>query len=167
MGRSLEVEFGSNQQNRSDDTGPDFRDAVPTASSVAGMIGTKNLLIVIVTMPFVFLVVVMAIISIFGRSDDAVSDVNRVVQSISPTNASLEEPAITEPQRVILPIAATADGSLRGITLPVGAETGAMSLDGDRLALRIETGEGPMIVIYDLAQNTVVQTVPILTESEQ
>lgn len=158
------MELGSNQQNRSNNNGSGFRDAVPTPSSVAGMIGTRNLLIVIVTMPFVFLVVVMAIISIFGRPDDAASDVGRVVQSISPHNGSLEEPAITEPQRVVLPISAMADGTIGGITLPVGAEAGVMSLDGDRLALRVETGEGPMIVIYDLAQNKVVQTVPIFNE---
>ena len=161
------MELGSDQQKRHHDAGPDFRDAVPAAASVAGMIGTKNLLIVIVTMPFVFLVVVMAIISIFGRPDDAVSDVNRVVQSIGTPNGSLEEPAISETQRVVLPIAAAASGSIGGITLPVGAEAGAMSLDGDRLALRVETAGGPMIVIYDLAQNRVVQTVPILTEGDQ
>ncbi len=161
------MELGSNQQNRSDDMASDFRDAVPTPSSVAGMIGTKNLLIVIVTMPFVFLVVVMAIISIFGRPDDAVSDVNRVVQSIPISNGSLEEPALSEPQRVVLPIAVAAEGTVGGITLPVGAEAGAMSLDGDRLALRIETPDGPMIVIYDLVQNSVVQTVPLLTANDQ
>ncbi len=154
------------EQRGHDDESPlEFREAAPSASSVASMIGTKNLLIIIVTMPFVFLVVVMAIIALFGGSDDAVEAASPgAVRSVAAD--ALEEPAANA-QRVVLPIPAATDGALSGITLPAGAEAGAISLDGDRLAVRVESEDGAMIVIYDLAQNVVVQTVPITTEGDE
>lgn len=160
------MKLGSNQQGNREDSPLDFREAAPSASSLAGKIGAKNLLIVIVTMPFVFLLVVMAIISIFGRPDDAVADVARVVRSAPVATEALEEPASAGPQRVVLPIPASVDGAAGGITLPAGAQAGAMSLDGDRLALRVETGDGAVIVIYDLATDQVVKTIPLVEGSD-
>ncbi|MHA7872215.1 MAG: hypothetical protein ACX939_07695, partial [Hyphococcus sp.] len=141
----------------------EFQEAAPTASSVANMIGTRNLLIIIVTMPFVFLVVVMAIIAVFGRpAGDAAGDDRSAVIS-TPAAAA---PTADNAQRVVLPIPAAstdaADAVQGAIALPAGAEAGAISLDGDRLAVRIESEDGAMIVIYDLAQNAVVQTVPLV-----
>ncbi|MEM9618728.1 MAG: hypothetical protein AAF936_12275 [Pseudomonadota bacterium] len=159
------MKLGMEQRGHDDESPLEFREAAPSASSVASMIGTKNLLIIIVTMPFVFLVVVMAIIALFGGSDDAVETASPgAVRSVS-TDA-LEEPAANA-QRVVLPLPAATDGPLAGITLPAGAEAGAISLDGDRLAVRVESDDGAMIVIYDLTQNTVVQTVPITTGDER
>ena len=158
------MKLGMNENNRRESDPLEFREAAPSASSVASMIGTKNLLIIIVTMPFVFLVVVMAIIAIFGSPDDdevsvAVEDAAPVVETIA-----IEEPAV-EGQRVVLPIPAATDDAAGAIALPEGAEAGAISLDGNRLAVRVESDAGAMIVIYDLSQNAVVQTVPI-TSSE-
>lgn len=154
------MKLGMEQRGHDDESPLEFREAAPSASSVASMIGTKNLLIIIVTMPFVFLVVVMAIIALFGGSDDAVETASPGAVRSVPAAEALEEPAANA-QRVVLPIPAATDGALAGITLPAGAEAGAISLDGDRLAVRVESEDGAMIVIYDLAQNAVIQTVPI------
>ena len=154
------MKMGMDENNRRENDPLEFREAAPAASSVAGMIGTKNLLIIIVTMPFVFLVVVMAIIAIFGNPGE--EDATAAAESASPVveTIAIEEPTV-ESQRVVLPIPAATDDVMGAIALPAGAEAGAISLDGNRLAVRVESNDGAMIVIYDLAQNTVVQTVPI------
>ena len=154
------MKLGMDENNRRENDPLEFREAAPAASSVAGMIGTKNLLIIIVTMPFVFLVVVMAIIAIFGNPGD--DEVSAAAEGAAPVveTIAIEEPA-AEGQRVVLPIPAATDDAVGAITLPAGAEAGAISLDGNRLAVRVESDDGAMIVIYDLTQNTVVQTVPI------
>lgn len=154
------MKLGMDENNRRESDPLEFREAAPSASSVAGMIGTKNLLIIIVTMPFVFLVVVMAIIAIFGSPGD--DDVADAAESASPVveTIAIEEPAVSG-QRVVLPIPAASDNAASAIALPAGAQAGAISLDGNRLAVRVEGDDGAMIVIYDLAQNAVVQTVPI------
>ena len=140
----------------------EFEPAAPQFSSVASNIGAKNLLIIIITMPFVFLVVVMGIIAVFGKSDEdaRIADAAAPGAVISTPVASLEEPAL-QGQRVTLPIAASTDELLSGIVLPEGSAAGAISLDGDRLAVRVDSVDGGMIVIYDLAQNTVVKTIPL------
>lgn len=136
-------------------------DAPPTAGSIAARIGAKNLLIIIVTMPFVFLVVVMSIIAIFGRpDDDKIAAAPATVRS-TPV-AALEQPAATNGARATLPLPASIGDSAAAIALPAGGEAGAISLDGDRLAVRIESPEGAMIVIYDLTTNAVIQTVPLV-----
>ena len=145
----------------------EFREAAPTMGSVANMIGTKNLLIIIVTMPFVFLVVVMAIIAIFGspdqRGEDALTASTPGAVRSTPI-ASLEEPAANG--RVVLPLPAAVGELGAAIALPEGAETGAMALDGDRLAMRVDTSDGAMIVIYDLSSDQVVKTISLVAESD-
>lgn len=47
------------------------------------------------------------------------------------------------------------------VPLPEGAEIVETALDGDRLALRLETAEGPRVAIFDLATGRLVQTVEI------
>lgn len=122
--------------------------------SVAMQIGTKNLLIIIVTMPFVFLVVVMSIIALFG-------DPKKHKTADAAPAAALEQPAVAG-QRVVLPMPASVAGAPGAIALPQGATAGALALDGDRLAVRVDTEGGAMIVIYDLKQGAVVETVPLV-----
>ncbi len=158
-----DVKLGTAEKERRDggmnDDRAAFEEAAPTAGSVAQMIGTKNLLIAIVTMPFVFLVVVMAIIGIFGKPG---SDRGAVSETPASPVASvtLEQPAVSG-QRAVIPIGASAEGLSSAITAPEGAQVGAMSLDGDRLAVRIDSADGSVIVIYDLVEGAVVQTIPI------
>lgn len=139
----------------------EFREATPTPSSIASKIGAKNLLIIIVTMPFVFLVVVMAIIAVFGRPGE------EKAASVSPgavrSTPVVELNAPADGQRVVLPMPASAESLAKAIALPEGAKTGAMALDGNRLAIRVDSDEGAMIVIYDLEADEVVKTIPLTT----
>ncbi len=126
--------------------------AKSSADSVAAMIGTRNLKIVIITMPFVFLVVVGLIIAVFGRpgeSNRTTSDATHmdVATGAGPGALSISNLSL--------------DGS-GGVILPKGAEIGSMAFDGDRLALHVDGRAGAMIVIYDLQQNIVVQTIPVI-----
>lgn len=146
----------------------EFEDAAPAApsgaGSIASTIGARNLLIIIITMPFVFLVVVMTIIAIFGNpnKDEVAADDGATPGAVRSTPvATLEEPAL-QGRRVSVPINASAGDLAASIALPKGGEAGAIALDGDRLALRVDSAEGGVIVIYDLAENRVVQTVPLI-----
>jgi len=136
------------------------------AGSLASAIGARNLLIIIITMPFVFLVVVMTIIAVFGNPDkDRLAEDSATPGAVRSTPvATLEEPAL-ETRGVVLPVAAasTNDGSV--IALPLGGEAGAIALDGDQLAVRVDGENGAMIVIYNLAEDRVVKTVPLVEAS--
>lgn len=130
-------------------------------AAMASAIGTRNLLIIIVTMPLVFLIVVMAIIAFLGPDEAREAATPGAVRS-TPA-ATLEEPDVAG-RRAILPVPAAAERFEPAIALPPGAEIGAMALDGDRLALRIDAADGGMIVIYDLAQDAVIKTIPLTEE---
>lgn len=129
--------------------------APPTsADSVAAMIGTKNLKIIIITMPFVFMAAVAVFIAVFGRPGErANAAMQTSLQSESVAPESLGGLSIPP-----LPV----DGS-DGIVLPKGAEIGSMAFDGDRLAVHVTVPGGVMIVVYDLQKNIVVQTIPVWT----
>ncbi len=141
----------------------EFTEAAPSAGGVASMIGTKNLLIAIVTMPFVFLVVVMTIISIFG-SPDKERTAAKPAASAAHAAAKLEQPALAG-QQAVAPIAISAQELSSAIAIPAGASAGAISLDGDHLAVRIDGENGAMIVIYDVAEGAVIRTIPLTTEA--
>ena len=125
--------------------------------NLAASIGTRNLLIAIITMPLVFIVVVIGIIAIFGDKDDEsqIAGTGPELVRSTPLVETLSEPALS-PTNVV--VAGTAP---EAIILPQGADIGAMSLDGERLAVRIDGPDGAMVVIYDLGLGAVVQTVPI------
>ena len=126
-------------------------DAPSAATSVAAMIGTKNLKIIIVTMPFVFLIVVGAIIAIFGKPRGSqASDSNVEIAAGAP-------PAVT-PGAARIDVSASGAG---GLNLPAGAEIKSMAIDGDRLAIHLSLESGAAIVIYDLQQDAVTKTIPV------
>lgn len=105
--------------------------------ALAQSIGARNLWIIILTMPAVFLVVVAAIIAVFGKPRSA-------------------EEATAEP--VAQPVAA---GEPAPITIAADAAAGAIALDGDRLAVRIDGPDGVVVVIYDIAKGEVIARVPV------
>lgn len=132
--------------------------------SFAEKIGSRNLMIAIVTMPLFFIGLLVLIISVVGMpEEEEAAAVNPVLESLGATSAApppISAPVIEEPQILAESAPAAIDGLADAIAIPEGASIGGMALDGDRLAVRIETADGPVIIIYDLAQNTVVQTIP-------
>ena len=62
-----------------------------------------------------------------------------------------------------LPLPAANLGAAPIIELPVGqgADLTAMSLDGNRLALHLNGGDGPEIVVVDLASGKIVARVKL------
>jgi hypothetical protein len=131
---------------------------------VASAIGARNLMIIIVTMPLVFLIVVVGILAIFGAPDNArKAQAAETVRSISPFES---DPGTQAGPRAILPLPAASDAA-PALTLPAGARAGAIALDGDRLAVRIDSDDRAMIVIYDLAADAVVKSISLVGESDE
>ncbi len=136
----------------------DLRRAAPAADEAQGglplarAIGTRNLIIIIVTMPLVFIFVVLGVIAIAG-------DPGKRGTRAAGAPETLAQPAAyrgaVEPLQTALPPAAAP------LLLSEGERIGAMALDGDRLAIRIEDDGGGEIVIYDLAAGAPLQTIPV------
>lgn len=133
----------------------DLKKKSSSFADIAASIGTRNLMIIIVTMPLVFLAVVTVIIAVFGRDDE-----DGIVSA--PADAvivdRLAEPALAS--------AGATPASPAAISVDAGANITAMSLDGDRLALRIDGPTGVSIVIYDIAEGVVVQRIPVTNARE-
>ncbi|MBT8472690.1 MAG: hypothetical protein KJN99_08800 [Marinicaulis sp.] len=129
--------------------------------SLAQSIGARNLMIAIVTMPAVFLVVVLAIIGVFGKPKVDETETAAVATPVRST----EVDTLQEPARVSVPVtepsAASVNVPVRSVEWDASPTANAISLDGDRLAVRMMGGEGEVIVIFDLEENEVVQTVPV------
>jgi hypothetical protein len=145
------------------------RPKAPAGASYSGLaqaIGSRNLLIIIVTMPVVFLVAVMAAISIVGRpgAKEAEPVVEASVLS-QPAEFATSQNALADAARsealAATPAAAAVAAQSAPLVLPRGATIGAMALDGDRLALRVEGENGGEIVIYDLARGATIQRITV------
>ena len=146
--------------DRDDDAVEMLTDAPAEPRSLAHAIGTRNLMIIIITMPLVFLIVVMAVISVFGRPG---TDRQPGVAPMAAAPAGLEmldqplQPA-TGPSPASLALAPAP------LVIPEGAAITSMALDGDRLVMRVEgVGDGELIV-YDLGRGSVTQRIPVMAE---
>jgi len=129
---------------------PKTSPAISVGGGLGGLaesIGARNLWIIILTMPAVFLVLVAAIIAVFGK----------------PKPAEPEEAAVVE-EGVAADVATEA--LPEAIAVPVDAAPGAIALDGDRLAVRLDGPDGAVIVIYDIAKGEEVTRVPFTTAAE-
>ena len=127
--------------------------------SLAASIGVRNLWIIILAMPAVFLVVVAAIIAIFGKpkSDPKTElpPIEAVELEARPNSDASGEVSV----EVTNPSVGTAP-----ITIPRDAAAGSIALDGDRLAIRVDGPAGVVIVVYDLAKGEVIARVPVRAE---
>lgn len=132
------------------DSGDNDRAAPPAAGfgGLAQAIGTRNLWIIILTMPAVFLVIVAAIIAVFGKPGG-----QKTAAADAPAPAAVAAAAAEAPAHVP-----------EAISVPAGAAPGAIALDGDRLAVRLDGPDGAVVVIYDLAKGEVVARVPFKTD---
>jgi len=114
---------------------------------LAQSIGARNLWIIILTMPAVFLVAVAAIIAIFGKPKGA--------EDAEPV-AAIEEDVVAE----------AVEDLPDTIAVPMQAAPGAIALDGDRLAVRLDGPDGVVIVIYDIAKGEEIMRVPLAPAAE-
>ena len=137
----------------------DPRRAAPASDEAQGglplarAIGTRNLIIIIVTMPLVFIFVVLGVIAIAGDPG------KREARLAETASSALEQPAAY--RGAIEPLQAALPQSAAPLVLSEGASIAAMALDGDRLAIRIEADSGGEIVIYDLATGAQIQKIPV------
>lgn len=140
-------------------------EASPGGLPLAQAIGTRNLLIIIITMPLVFLVVVLGTITIFGRPgaereaapEERVSiELNRDMETLAVPPSALQQAAA--PSDIALSI------DPAPLILPAGAGISSMAIDGDRLVLRVEDEGGGEIVIYDLKKGAPVQRIRVMEE---
>lgn len=131
-----------NDSANSDQASGAAQPAAPGPGGIAQSIGARNLWIIILTMPAVFLVAVAAIIAMFGK----------------PRGADAEPAALIAADESAP--AAAPSAAAEAISIPAGAAPGAIALDGDRLAVRIDGPDGVVIVIYDLAKGEVIARVP-------
>lgn len=124
--------------------------------SLADAIGVRNLMIAIVTMPLVFVVVVVAIVGLFGQPSDDAPDGAALTERAPATN---DVEVLAEPSMALAPMRTSAAPS--GFALTQNEKIEAMALDGDRLALRIEGSGRGRIVIYDIVGDAVIREIPI------
>lgn len=130
--------------------------------NIATNIGSRNLMIIIVTMPLVFIAVVTGIITVFGDGDnDAVAAQRPAGVAVPVAVERLAEPAPNSVDARGATAATTIAANPSAIGLTAGSDVTAMSLDGDRLALRVDGPAGVSIVIYDLSAGAVVQRIPV------
>ena len=140
--------------------------APPTAfHGFAEKIGSRNLMIAIVTMPFIFVGALALIIAIVGMPEEEVpaSPEAFLDDSIGAAPAAAPAPAVatveTPAEVVIRPPAPAPSSAMPAPTQMI--PPGGIALDGNSLAVRIERADGDVIVIYDLARGEVVNEVPL------
>ncbi len=121
----------STPENKEDHAAPDAG-----FGGLAHAIGTR---IIILTMPAVFLVIVAAIIMVFGKPKGRAAD-----------SAGADRPAVADAEQE----------APTGVVMPAGAAPGAIALDGDRLAVRLDGPDGVVVVVYDLEKGEVIARVP-------
>src|SRR5690554_6045244 len=124
-------------------TGKDTNEAQePAPAGGAGVplaqaIGARNLIVIIIAMPLVFLAAVAAVILIAG-----------------PPKGRTAKPAPAS--AAVMPADAPAP-----LLLPEGGRIVALTLDGDRLAVNVEAPSGGQIIVYDLRAGAVERIVPV------
>ncbi|WP_425410263.1 hypothetical protein [Hyphococcus sp.] len=108
--------------------------------SLAHSIGARNLILIIIAMPFFFLVAVMGVIAVFGAPQKAAGG----------ETIAGETPAV----------------SADALSYPAGAAPGAIALDGDRLAVRIDGPDGVTVIVYDLEKGEVIARVQLTAQAQ-
>lgn len=114
----------------------------------------RNLIIAIVTVPIVFVAVVILSISVFGRPNAEASAGGQ------PSVAAAID-RIEQPTRGVRAASATYASAFDAIETPDDSRIGSLALDGDRLAMLVESPAGAEVKIYDLARGAMAARVPI------
>ncbi len=129
----------------------------PDASPPFAQTPARAMMIGFVTMPAVFIVVVMGALALFGKPATQTEPLSQYAAV-----ETLKQPA---PAATASLAAAPAAGE-RQHTIPLGEDEriADLSLNGDRVALYVESPMGRQILIYDFAVGRVVAEAPIQTE---
>lgn len=110
----------------------------------------------VVTMPAVFIVVVMGALALFGKP---ASEPRALADTASIDR--LEQPASRSATAATL----ASSKSAPAISLGEDRRVTSISLDGDRVAMHVESPMGSQIVVYDFVNERVVATAPIISAS--
>lgn len=128
--------------------------AAPASIAPAQPAPARALAVGVVTMPAVFIVVVMGALALFGKpASEPRGD------AAAPTIARLDQPAPGPAT------SATFASSKPAITLGEDRRVTGISLDGDRIALHVESPMGSEIVVYDYVEERIVASAPIVSAS--
>ncbi len=110
----------------------------------------------VVTMPAVFIVVVMGALAMFGKPASQPQ-----VKGLAAGVDTLEQPAA----RIATTATFASSQPRPSIVLGEDRRINSISLDGDRVALHVESPMGSEIVIYDYVEQRVVASAPIVAAS--
>ncbi len=121
--------------------------ASPAPMSAAEAAPARALAVGFVTMPAVFLVVVMGALAMFGRPAE------KQAAETAALHETLQQPASRAASD---PVLASAEKTAKGIGIGEDESIGAIALDGDRLAVQVEGPSGARIVIYDFVREETI-----------
>lgn len=127
--------------------------AAPTAAPAPA----RAFMIGVVTMPAVFLAVVMGALALFGKP----AATEKTPTEIAAVE-TLEQPTATAATRATF-ASAHSSAPRMAISLDEDMRIADISLDGDRVALHVESPMGQEILIYDYAKGRVIAEAPIET----
>lgn len=124
--------------------------AAPAAMGPARPEPARAVAVGVVTMPAVFIVVVMGALALFGKpaSEPRAASID-----------TLEQPA----SRPATEATFASSKSAPAISLGEDRRVRSISLDGDRVAMHVESPMGSEIVVYDFVAERVVATAPIVS----
>lgn len=126
------------------------------ADPAASPAPARALMVGVVTMPAVFLVVVMIALALFGRP---APKVGAAVETAALDR--LQQPSARPATSASLSAAGTQAPQFVGIRIEEDARISGISLDGDRVALHVEGPMGQEILIYDYSKDRVISQTPI------
>lgn len=145
-------------QERVEEGRPEFPAfASPAPMSKAEAAPARALAIGIVTMPAVFLMIVLGALAIFGKPAAPSAE----IATVEPEIAKLEQPVARRPA------ARATFASVGGFTLGEDEKIAAISLDGDRVALHVESPAGAQIIIYDYRSGEIVSDQKVTIASNE
>ena len=116
----------------------------------------RNVLVAASTVPLVFVIAVLFVSATFGaptgnKSRLAATDESAVLAQ-PPVNLTAEGSTTASARGAGL----VSQISANGVVIPEGFTPGAIALDGDRLAVRVDGPEGAKVLIYDLNMGGVI-----------
>lgn len=131
--------------------------AAPAAFSPVRPAPARALAVGIVTMPAVFILVVMVALALFGKPASA----PKADQIAAADVDTLEQPAA---RTAALPTFVSAQSS-PAVAIGEDRRITGISLDGDRVAMQVESPMGTEIVIFDFVEGRIIASTPIVTSS--